>query len=135
MVAIFCEKLLRGEPPRINGDGKQTRDYVYIEDLVRANLTALDGPFIGPINIGTGRETDVVTLAQRLIAISGNRVEPTHGPAKSGEQRRSVIDPAAAKRELGWEPRVALEDGLRRTYEWFREAKRGQSTFPTATSD
>ena len=134
VVAIFCEKLLRGEPPRINGDGKQTRDYVYIEDLVRANLKALDGSFIGPINIGTGRETDVVTLAQRLIAISGNQVEPTHGPAKSGEQRRSVIDPAAAKRELGWEPRVALEDGLRRTYEWFHE-KRGQSTFPTATSD
>jgi len=101
VVAIFCEKLLRGEPPR---------------------------------NIGTGRETDVVTLAQRLISISGNQVEPTHGPAKSGEQRRSVIDPAAAKRELGWEPRVALEDGLRRTYEWFHE-KRGQSTFPTATSD
>jgi UDP-glucose 4-epimerase len=121
VVAIFSEKLLRGEPPRINGDGKQTRDYVFIEDLVRANLSALDGSFVGPINIGTGRETDVVTLAQRLIAICGKKIDPVYGPAKAGEQRRSVIDPAVAERELGWKPRVVLEDGLSRTYEWFRE--------------
>jgi UDP-glucose 4-epimerase len=121
VVAIFSEKLLRGEPPRINGDGKQTRDYVFIEDLVRANLAALDSSFVGPINIGTGRETDVVTLAGRLIEISGQQLAAVYGPAKAGEQRRSVIDPALAKRELAWEPRVVLEDGLRRTYEWFRE--------------
>ena len=121
VVAIFSEKLLRGEPPRINGDGKQTRDYVFIEDLVRANVAALDSSFVGPVNIGTGRETDVVTLAERLVGISGKSLAPVHGPAKAGEQRRSVIDPALAKRELGWEPRVVLEDGLRRTYEWFTE--------------
>jgi len=119
VVAIFCEKLLRGEPPRINGDGKQTRDYVFIEDLVRANLKALDTSFVGPINIGTGHETDVVTLAARLIELSGKKVQPVHGPAKPGEQRRSVIDPSLAKRELGWEPRVQLDQGLARTYEWF----------------
>jgi UDP-glucose 4-epimerase len=121
VVAIFCEKLLRGEPPRINGDGKQTRDYVFIEDLVRANLRGLESSFVGPMNIGTGRETDVVTLATKLVALSGKAIEPAHGPAKAGEQRRSVIDPSLAKSELGWEPRIALDEGLRRTYHWFAE--------------
>jgi UDP-glucose 4-epimerase len=120
VVAIFCEKLLRGEPPRINGDGRQTRDYVFIEDLVRANLKALDSAYVGPMNVGTGRETDVVTLAAELVALSGKPLAPVHGAAKVGEQRRSVIDPSLAKRELDWEPRVPLEEGLRRTYEWFR---------------
>ena len=121
VVAIFCEKLLRGEAPRINGDGKQTRDYVFIEDLVRANVAALSSSYVGPMNIGTGQETDVVTLASRLVALSGKSLEPAHGPAKAGEQRRSVVDPALAERELGWKPRVTIDDGLARTYEWFRE--------------
>ncbi|MET0153231.1 MAG: NAD-dependent epimerase/dehydratase family protein [Candidatus Binatia bacterium] len=121
VVAIFCEKLLRGEPPRINGDGKQTRDYVFVEDLVRANLAALDSAHVGPVNVGTGRETDVVALAAKLVALSGRPLAPQHAPAKAGEQRRSVIDPALAKQALGWEPRVALDEGLARTYEWFRQ--------------
>jgi UDP-glucose 4-epimerase len=120
VVAIFCERLLRGEPPRINGDGRQTRDYVFIEDLVRANLQALDSNYVGPMNIGTGRETDVVTLAAELVALSGKPLTPVHGPTKVGEQHRSVIDPALAARELGWKPRVSLDAGLRRTYDWFR---------------
>jgi UDP-glucose 4-epimerase len=119
VVAIFCEKLIRGEAPRINGDGKQTRDYVFVQDLVRANLAALDSNHIGPVNVGTGRETDVVTLAAKLVALSGKSLVPVHGPAKAGEQRRSVIDPSLAKQALGWEPRVALDEGLARTYEWF----------------
>jgi UDP-glucose 4-epimerase len=121
VVAIFCEKLLRGEAPRINGDGKQTRDYVFIEDLVRANLQALESSFVGAMNIGTGRETDVVTLARKLVELSGKKIEPVYGPAKTGEQRRSVIDPGLARRELGWEPRISLDEGLGRTYEWFRD--------------
>jgi UDP-glucose 4-epimerase len=121
VVAIFCEKLLSGEAPRINGDGRQTRDYVFVEDLVRANLAALDSDHVGPVNVGTGRETDVVTLAAKLVALSGKPLVPAHGPAKAGEQRRSVIDPALAKQALGWEPRVALDEGLARTYEWFRQ--------------
>ena len=121
VVAIFCEKLLRGEAPRINGDGKQTRDYVFIEDLVRANVAALSSAYVGPMNIGTGQETDVVTLATKLVALSGKKLEPAHGPAKAGEQRRSVVAPGLAERELGWKPRVAIDDGLARTYEWFRE--------------
>jgi UDP-glucose 4-epimerase len=127
VIAIFSEKILRGEPPRINGDGKKTRDYVFVGDLVRANVLALDSPYVGPMNIGTGRETDVVTLATRLIEQSGKPLTPANGPAKIGEQRRSVIDPSLAKRELGWEPRVVLEDGLGRTYEWFRQRFEAQS--------
>jgi UDP-glucose 4-epimerase len=121
VVAIFCEKLIRGEAPRINGDGKQTRDYVFVQDLVRANLAALDSNHIGPVNVGTGCETDVVTLAAKLVAVSGKSLAAVHGPAKAGEQRRSVIDPSLAKQTLGWEPRVALDEGLARTYEWFRQ--------------
>jgi len=121
VVAIFCEKILRGEAPRINGDGRQTRDYVFIEDIVRANLEALSRSFVGPVNIGTGIETDVVTLAERLIAHSGKPITATHGPAKIGEQKRSVIDPSLAKRVLGWEPRVPVAEGLPRTYDWFRD--------------
>jgi len=117
VVAIFCEKLLRGEAPRINGDGKQTRDYVFVEDLVRANVAALDSAHVGPVNVGTGRETDVVTLAAKLVAFSGRPHVPQHAPAKAGEQRRSVIDPSLAKQALGWEPRVALDEGLARTYD------------------
>jgi UDP-glucose 4-epimerase len=127
VIAIFSEKILRGEAPRINGDGKQTRDYVFVGDLVRANVLALDSGYVGPMNIGTGRETDVVTLATRLIEQSGKPLTPANGPAKIGEQRRSVIDPSLAKRELGWEPRVVLEDGLGRTYEWFRQRFEAQS--------
>ncbi len=112
VVAIFCEKLLRGEAPRINGDGKQTRDYVFVDDLVRANVAALDAAHVGAVNVGTGRETDVVALAAKLVALSGKPLASQHGPAKAGEQRRSVIDPSLAKQVLGWEPRVALDEGL-----------------------
>jgi len=121
VVAIFCEKLLRGEAPRINGDGRQTRDYVFIEDLVRANVAALSSSYVGPMNIGTGVETDVVALAEKLVAHSGTKLAPTNGPAKMGEQRRSVVDPGLARRELGWEPRVLPDEGLAHTYDWFRE--------------
>jgi len=121
VVAIFCEKILRGEPPRINGDGKQTRDYVFIEDLVRANVSALASSYVGPMNIGTGVETDVVTLAGKLVAHSKKNLTPVHAEAKLGEQRRSVVDPGLAKRELGWEPRVAIAEGLAKTYDWFRD--------------
>ncbi len=127
VIAIFCEKILRGEAPRINGDGKQTRDYVFVGDLVRANVAGLTSPYVGPMNIGTGRETDVVQLASALIARSGKSLVPQHGAAKIGEQRRSVIDPSLAKRELGWEPKVALEEGLGRTYDWFRQRFEAQS--------
>jgi UDP-glucose 4-epimerase len=120
VVAIFSQKMLRGEPVTVNGDGKQTRDYVYVGDVVRANLLALESTATGPFNIGTGVETDVNGLARLLLAASGGRSEVKHGPAKQGEQRRSVIDARRAADILGWRPEVPLAEGLRRTVDWFR---------------
>ena len=120
VVAIFTEKLLRGEQPIINGDGKQTRDYVYIGDLVRANLTALQSEFAGAVNLGTGIETDVNDIFRILREICGAHAVEQHGPAKPGEQLRSVIDSALAERVLGWRPQVKIEDGLRETVAFFR---------------
>ncbi|MBI4518317.1 MAG: NAD-dependent epimerase/dehydratase family protein [Deltaproteobacteria bacterium] len=121
VVAIFAEKLLRGEQPIINGDGTQTRDYVFVGDLVRANLAALTTDYCGALNFGTGRETDVSVLYEHLRGLCGAAAPAEHGPAKPGEQRRSVIDAAAAARVLGWRPQVALADGLRQTVAWFRD--------------
>ncbi|HUI26594.1 MAG TPA: NAD-dependent epimerase/dehydratase family protein [Candidatus Kryptonia bacterium] len=123
VVAIFTEKLLRGEQPIINGDGKQTRDYVFVGDLVRANLAALATEPVGALNFGTGIETDVNTLYRHLVPLCGSHAPEQHGPAKPGEQRRSVIDASAAARVLGWRPQVALAEGLRQTVEWFRARK------------
>ncbi|MFN8625862.1 MAG: NAD-dependent epimerase/dehydratase family protein [Candidatus Binatia bacterium] len=121
VVAIFCEKLLRGEQPVINGDGTQTRDYVYVGDLVRANLAALQSKFTGALNLGTGIETDVNALFRTLVRLCGSAATDVHGLAKAGEQRRSVIDNALAQRVLGWRPEVTLEAGLQRTVEFFRQ--------------
>jgi UDP-glucose 4-epimerase len=121
VVAIFLSLLLAGKTPVINGDGRQTRDYVYVGDVVNANVSALDCPFVGAVNIGTGVENDVVTIFGRLREAVGREVEAVHGPAKPGEQRRSCLDARLAARVLGWTPRVELADGLRRTAEFYRE--------------
>jgi UDP-glucose 4-epimerase len=120
VVAIFTERLLRGEAPVINGDGRQTRDYVCVADVVRANLAVLTTDFAGPVNIGTGVETDVNTLFALLCEAVGVRVEPRHGPPKPGEQRRSVIDPGLAERVLGWRPHAGLKEGLEEVAAFFR---------------
>jgi UDP-glucose 4-epimerase len=125
VVAIFSEKMLRGEPVTVNGDGKQTRDYVYVGDVVRANLLALESTATGPFNVGTGVETDVNELARLLLDAGGSRSEVRHGPTKQGEQRRSVIDARRAAEVLGWRPEVSLADGLRRTVDWFRTRAAG----------
>jgi UDP-glucose 4-epimerase len=119
VVAIFAERLLDGRTPVVNGDGRQTRDYVYVDDVVNANLLAASGP-VGAYNIGTGRETDVVEIHGHLAAACGRDDPVEFGPAKPGEQRRSCLDVSLAARELGWRPQVELEGGLRRTVEFFR---------------
>ncbi|HET9916800.1 MAG TPA: GDP-mannose 4,6-dehydratase, partial [Candidatus Binatia bacterium] len=101
--------------------GKQTRDYVYVGDVVAANVAALDSDFIGPVNIGTGVETDVVTIYNLLRDAAGSQLQAQHGPAKAGEQRRSCIDNRRAGEVLGWRPQVTLPDGLRRTADYYRE--------------
>jgi UDP-glucose 4-epimerase len=122
VVAIFISQLLAGKNPVINGDGKQTRDYVFVGDVVRANIAALDSDFIGAVNIGAGKETDVVTLCERLRAGVGSPVKAVHGPAKPGEQRRSCLETSLATQVLGWRPEVALEQGLLQTIAYYREA-------------
>ena len=119
VVAIFIEKFLAGQQPVINGDGLQSRDFVFVGDVVAANLLALDYPRSGTFNIGTGRETDIVTIYRLLQDIAGSPLGPVHGPAKPGEQRRSVLDAGLALRELGWKSTVALEDGLSQTFQSF----------------
>ena len=122
VVAIFVTALLAGKAPVINGDGRQTRDYVYVGDVVAANLAALECPYVGPVNIGTGVETDVVEIFEQLRSAAGQTVEAVHGPAKVGEQRRSSLDTRLASQVLGWKPEVALDDGLRRTAAYYRES-------------
>jgi UDP-glucose 4-epimerase len=126
VVAIFSHRLLRGEPAIINGDGQQTRDYVYVGDVAEVNLRALDHPDVtGALNIGTGLETSVVDLFRRLRDVAGVQGEPAHGPPKAGEQRRSVLDTTRAARLLGWTPRVTLDEGLQLTVDHFRNQTGG----------
>jgi UDP-glucose 4-epimerase len=123
VVAIFTDKFLSGQQAVINGDGLQTRDFIYVGDVVAANLLALDYPEAGIFNIGTGRETDVLTICHRLQELTGSHLHPRHGPPKPGEQRRSVLNCELAKRELHWEPGITLEVGLALTVAAFREAR------------
>ncbi len=120
VVAIFCDRLLAGKPCTVFGDGKQTRDYVFAGDVARANLLAAETRFDGPLNVGTGVETDVLQLYGHLARAAGAQRPPEHAPARLGEQMRSCIDASAAARAIGWRPQVALSDGLARTFEWFK---------------
>lgn len=124
VVAIFAHRLLDGSEPLINGDGLQTRDYVYVGDVVAANVAALDGPERIVVNIGTGRESTVIDVYRGVVKAVGWGGAEEHGPAKAGEQRRSVIDPVRAWETWGWRPQFAMEDGLRRTVDYFRSARK-----------
>jgi len=124
VVAIFSGRCLKGEPCTIYGDGRQTRDYVYVGDVARANVLALESDFVGSLNIGTGIETDVVELQAGIARATGTRVPPVFAPPRPGEQRRSCIDPRKAGEVLGWKPEVALEEGLVRTAAFFRALAR-----------
>lgn len=124
VVAIFCGRLLDGKPCTIYGDGRQTRDYVFVGDVARMNLLAAEARFDGAVNVATGVETDVVQLHGHLARAAGVARPPEFGAARPGEQRRSCLDPSLALKALGWKPEVAVADGLARTLEWFR-ARRG----------
>jgi UDP-glucose 4-epimerase len=120
VVAIFISQLLASKTPIINGDGRQTRDYVFVGDVVKANLAALETDYVGPVNIGTGIETDVVTICQELRRGMGSPIEAVYGPAKPGEQRRSCLDASLAGKVLAWKPQVSLEAGLAKTIAYYR---------------
>ena len=123
VVAIFCGRLLEGRPCTIYGDGGQTRDYVFVGDVARANVLAAERRLDAALNVGTGVETDVNALYGHLARAAGVDRPAEHAPARAGEQRRSCIDPVAAAATLGWRPETRLADGLARTFEWFRERR------------
>jgi len=120
VVAIFSSKLMKNETPIINGDGKQTRDYVFVADVVQANIKALNYNQSDYFNIGTGIETDVNELFHFLNRFNGDKTEEKHGPGKPGEQLRSVLNNKKAKELLNWQPTVQLEVGLKKTFEFFK---------------
>ncbi len=122
VVAIFTQKLLGGDQPVINGNGKQTRDYVFVEDLVEAHMRAMEDGVQGIFNVGTGKETSVNQLFRLLAEITGSQARESYGPEKRGEQLRSVLDWTRLKKTTDWEPRQPLHDGLQRTVEFFRGA-------------
>ncbi|HLX37816.1 MAG TPA: NAD-dependent epimerase/dehydratase family protein [Candidatus Binataceae bacterium] len=125
VVAIFCGRMLEGKPCTIFGDGKQTRDYVFVGDVVRANVAAAGSNVSGAINIGTGIETNVNDLYHTLGTVADVTRAPEYGAARPGEQSRSVISPARAAQLLNWRPQVELAHGLDQTFSYFKErAKR-----------
>ena len=113
VIAIFCGKLIEGGRPMVFGDGRQTRDYDWVGDVVSANLAAVTTDTAGPYNVGTGRETSVLELVDVLREVSGDdSFEPEFAPERPGEVQRIAIDPSRAREELGWEAKMDLRDGL-----------------------
>ena len=128
VVAIFCHRILRGDAMTVFGDGTQTRDYVFVEDVARANVAAARAalPVMRQLdtrayNIGTAHETSVLQLAELLKASAGSTAAIQLAPGRVGEQQRSSVDIDKAARELGWRPRMGIEDGLRATFRYFAE--------------
>ena len=120
VVAIFISKLLKNENPIINGDGKQTRDYVFVEDVVKANVVTINSLSSNIYNIGTGIETSVNQLFEKLNDIAGSKAVEKHGPSPKGEQARSVITSDKLFNEFHWKPSVKIDEGLRKTFESFK---------------
>lgn len=120
VVAIFAGALLDGSPVRINGTGEQTRDYVFVEDVMRANMAVSENDLTGIFNVGTGRETSVNELFATLRNAIGSQAKPEHAPAKAGEQMRSVLDGSKLRQAAGLPEPVLIEEGIRRTVEWLR---------------
>jgi UDP-glucose 4-epimerase len=128
VVAIFCNRILTGQPLTVFGDGSQTRDYVFVRDVARANLAAAtqDLPAPGKLdsrgfNIGTGIETSVLALAEALQQSAGSGVPLHFAPTRPGEQQRSAVSITKAQQQLGWRPQVDLHDGLEETFAFFAE--------------
>jgi UDP-glucose 4-epimerase len=116
VIAIFCGLLRSGGRPTVFGDGKQTRDYIYVGDVVSGALAAVESSVSGPVNLGTGIETDVLQLAEALGRLGGvESFEPEFAPARTGEVQRITIDAGRAERELGWRPQTGLDEGLHLT--------------------
>jgi UDP-glucose 4-epimerase len=120
VVAIFIQKMLNNEQAVINGNGRQTRDFVFVDDVVEANLAMMGQETQGTYNVGTGVETSINDLFRILVQHTGSNCKEIHGPAKKGEQARSVIDSTKLRQEGSWEPKADLSEGLKKTVEYFR---------------
>ncbi|MFC2154215.1 GDP-mannose 4,6-dehydratase, partial [Candidatus Altiarchaeota archaeon] len=124
VIAIFLGKFLKGETPNINGDGEQTRDYVYVGDVAEANLISLTKETKNKIfNIGIGRPASVNEITKMLQKFISTEIEPTHGPPVPGEVRDIHLDVSLAEKELGWTPKTELENGMEKTVEWTKKSQ------------
>jgi UDP-glucose 4-epimerase len=123
VVAIFCKKLLSGEVPTIYGTGEFTRDYIYVADVVFAITALINKSILGVFNIGTGVETSVNKLYDKLINAAGLDIQAAYGVQRAGDQTRSVIDASKAQTELKWSPQTDITQGIRETWEWFKNNK------------
>jgi len=127
VVAIFCEKLLRGAKAFVNGDGLQTRDFVYVGDVVKANLLAMNHPDAGEFNVGTAIETDINTIYEMIKSSTGSSQERVNREAAPGEQRRSVIAYDLIKEKMGWAPSMNIKDGIGETVNFFKNKLQKQN--------
>ncbi len=125
VIAIFCQNLLEGEAPEIHWDGEQSRDFVYVGDCARANLLALEGGDGQAYNVGTGVGTSINRLFRTLLEVVGQEVPPRRGPRRPGDVRHCCLDCRKIERELGWQARVSLHEGLTRTWQHFQRRKEG----------
>jgi len=121
VIAIFCDKIMRKEKVVINGDGNQTRDFVFVEDVINANILGIEKNKSGIFNVGTSKETNVNDIFHELNKVFGLKAQEIHGPQKAGEQKRSCLDFVKIKKELGWEPKYDIGSGLFKTQKWFKE--------------
>jgi UDP-glucose 4-epimerase len=122
VVAIFSGRLLGGERPQLRGDGRPTRDYVYVTDVAASFVAAADGRRPGTFNVGTGRQTSTARLLELLQNAAGTSIEPEQVELQAGELQTSALDSRAIERSLGWRPTVTIEDGLAQTLNWYGRA-------------
>lgn len=121
VISIFSTQMLAKKPIMINGTGKQTRDFVFVGDIVRANLLAATKNVVGEFNIGTGKETNLNQLFKKLVTLTGYKLPEQHTKAAPGEVMRSALDARKARELLEWVPKTTLDEGLKKTVEWFRK--------------
>lgn len=120
VIAIFSEMIAEGKTPVINGDGTHTRDYVYVEDVARANVLALNSDFVGELNIGTTTEISTNEVFRKVATEMEAEIEEKHSEERPGEQVTSSLDYSKAKKILGWEPKVDFDEGVRRVVKWYK---------------
>jgi len=121
VVSIFCDKMILGEKIIINGDGKQTRDFVFVDDVINANILGIENNKSGIFNVGTSKETNINDIFHKLSKAFNIKIQEVHGPQKAGEQERSCLDFKKIKKDFEWNPEYNIERGLLKTQEWFKE--------------